>query len=94
MPPADNLQDELAALRRELQWAPVMEDDGSDAAAAAAASADEARSQIEHVLHDLQARLTEVADDAGELVAENPLASVAAAFLLGVVAGSLLMRSK
>lgn len=90
---AATLQDELEALRRELLQVPIMEDDGSSTASAKAVPIDhDIRGEIERVVRELQTQLTDAVDDAGHTVSAHPVASVAAAFLLGVVAGSLLMR--
>lgn len=89
---ARTMKDELEALRRELSSVPIMEDDGSAAAPSQASGATDLRSEIDRVVRELQAQLDEAVDDAGQLVSEHPVASLAAAFLLGVAAGSLLMR--
>jgi len=92
-----NLHDELEALRRELLQTPVMEE--VEAAAAqvlkdAPKDATGARAEIEKVLHDLQERLGEATEEAEDAIAAHPLASVAAAFLLGVLVTNLLSRGK
>lgn len=95
---ARNLQDELEALRRELRQAPRMAEEAEDAAASAAASAADsaggARSQVERVLGELQARFAEATDEAETVIAANPLASVAAAFLLGVLVANVMSRGR
>lgn len=92
---AASMQDELEALRRELSSVPIMEDDGSEAAPAQdGAAAGDLRSEIDRVVRELQSHLNEAVDDAGQVVSEHPVASLAAAFLLGVAAGSLLMRAR
>ncbi|HWV54651.1 hypothetical protein [Pseudorhodoplanes sp.] len=95
-----DLQDELEKLRRELRQVPRVAED-NDAATAAAAQAkaappppDDARGEIERVLSDLQDRLGEAADEAEDIVAAHPFASVAAAFLLGVLVANLMSRAR
>ena len=90
---APTMQDELEALRRELAPVPIMEDDGSAASPAQAAQIDNGmRSEIERIVRELQSQLDEAVDDAGQVVSEHPVATLAAAFLLGAAAGALLMR--
>ena len=84
--PAD-LQSELEALRRELPQIPVMEE-------ADAASPSDTRAEIEKVLHDLKDKLGEAAEEAEDMIAAHPFASVAAAFLLGVLAANLMSRGR
>lgn len=95
---ASNLQDELEALRRELQQVPRMAEEVEAAAATTATAAaqrpSDMRSEIERVLGELQARLTEATDDAEDIVAAHPFASVAAAFLLGVLVANVMSRGK
>jgi ElaB/YqjD/DUF883 family membrane-anchored ribosome-binding protein len=86
--PSANLQEELEALRRELRQVPVMEEDG----AAAAAAGGDMRAEIERTLRELQDKLSEAADEAEDMVAAHPYASVAAAFLLGILVANLLSR--
>lgn len=87
------MEQELEALRRDLSSVPVMEDDGSNAAPARDSSADkDMRSEIERVVHELQTHLTDAVDDAEQAVSDHPVAAVAAAFLLGIAVGGLLMR--
>lgn len=105
MPPSfksASLEDELEALRRELRRVPpIVEEAGAaaagataSAAAAASAAAGDARSEVERVLGDLQARFADAADEAEDIIVANPFASVAAAFLLGVLAANLMSRGK
>ena len=91
---AASMQDELEALRRELASVPIMEDDGSAAASSDASGAADTRSEVERVVRELQEQLRDAVDDAGQVVSDHPVASLAAAFLLGVAAGSLLMRTR
>jgi ElaB/YqjD/DUF883 family membrane-anchored ribosome-binding protein len=96
--PSASLQEELEALRRELRQVPVMEEDG-----AAAPAGGDMRAEIERILRELQdkfgeaerelqAKLGEAADEVEDMVAAHPYASVAAAFLLGVLVANLLSR--
>jgi ElaB/YqjD/DUF883 family membrane-anchored ribosome-binding protein len=87
--PSASLEEELEALRRELSQIPVMEE--ADAASAAASGA---RAEIEKVLGELQEKLGETADEAEEMIAANPFASVAAAFLLGVLVANFMSRGR
>jgi ElaB/YqjD/DUF883 family membrane-anchored ribosome-binding protein len=97
--PSANLQEELEALRRELRQVPVMEEDG----AAAAAAGGDMRAEIERTLRELQdklgeaerelqVKLGEAADEVEDMVAAHPYASVAAAFLLGILVANFLSR--
>ena len=88
-----SLQEELEALRRELSQTPIME----EVEAAAAAAPDDRsgpRAEIEKTLRDLQEKLAETADEAEDLIAAHPFASVAAAFLLGVLVANFMSRGK
>lgn len=85
--PSTNLEEELEALRRELPQIPVMEE-------ADTASASDARAGIEKVLQDLQEKLGEAADEAEDMIAAHPFASVAAAFLLGVLVANFMSRGR
>lgn len=66
----------------------------ASAAKDAASKALGARPEIEKVLRDLQDRLGEAADEAEDTIAAHPFASVAAAFLLGVLVANLMSRGK
>lgn len=88
------LQQELEALRRELSQAPLVEAAKAEANAKAEAAAPGISAEIEKVLGELQERLSDAADDAEEMIAANPLASVAAAFLLGVLVANFMSRGK
>lgn len=88
---ANSLQDELEALRRELRT--VMPDNEPAAGERQAAPPiNDARSEIERMLGELKAKFGEAADDAEDLVAAHPFASVAAAFLLGILVANYLSR--
>jgi ElaB/YqjD/DUF883 family membrane-anchored ribosome-binding protein len=93
-----DLQKELEALRRELRQVPLMAEEGDAAAhpaSSVAAPADSTvRSEVERVLHDLQARLAEATDETEDAIAAHPFASVAAAFLLGILVANLMSRGK
>ena len=88
---ARNLKDELEALRHELRQ---VSEDTAAAAAAATSRIGETRSDIEHMLGELQERLSEAADEAEDVVAAHPFASVAAAFLLGILVANLMARGR
>jgi ElaB/YqjD/DUF883 family membrane-anchored ribosome-binding protein len=94
------LQEELEALRRELRQVPLMAEDGEAAESAAkpppdaAAPAGDIRAEIERTLRELQTRLAEAADEAEDVIAANPFASVAAAFLLGVLVANVMSRGR
>lgn len=87
------LQDELEALRRELQVAPAAESAGEPPPDAASRTGD-IRAEVERTLRELQTRLGEAADEAEDAIAANPFASVAAAFLLGVLVANLMSRGR
>lgn len=60
---------------------------------AAAAEAEAApQSEIETLLHELEACLGKAGDETEELVTRHPLAAVGAAFLLGIVIGRMVRR--
>lgn len=88
-----DLESELEALRREIQRAPAMQGDDDTAQSDVTPDTD-ARSEVERVLADLQTRLNDVADDAEDIITANPFASVAAAFLLGVLVANFMSRGK
>jgi ElaB/YqjD/DUF883 family membrane-anchored ribosome-binding protein len=85
-----DFQSELEALRRELRQVPLMADDGD----AAPPPTGDMRAEIERVLGELQQRLEEAADEAEDLVAAHPFASVAVAFLLGVLVANVMSRER
>jgi ElaB/YqjD/DUF883 family membrane-anchored ribosome-binding protein len=96
-----DLQRELEALRRELRQVPRVAEEG-DVASGAAAQArtgappppEDFRSEIERVLRELQDKLGETAEEAEDVIAANPFASVAAAFLLGVLVANVMSRAR
>jgi ElaB/YqjD/DUF883 family membrane-anchored ribosome-binding protein len=99
------LQRELEALRRELRQVPRVAEEG-DAASIAAAQArssqdktaspppEDVRGEIERVLRELQDKLGETAEEAEDIVTAHPFASVAAAFLLGVLVANVMSRAR
>lgn len=94
-----DLQHELEALRRELRQVPrVAEEEAASAAAAQARTAPplpgDMRGEVERVLRELQDKLGEATDEAEDVIAANPFASVAAAFLLGVLVANVMSRGK
>jgi ElaB/YqjD/DUF883 family membrane-anchored ribosome-binding protein len=99
---SESLEQELEALRRELQQVPpIVEEVGAaaagataSAAAAASAAAGDARSEVERVLGELQARFADATDEAENVITANPFASVAAAFLLGVLVANVMSRGR
>ena len=88
-----NLQQELEALRRELLQTPVMEE-AEAAAAQIPKDTSGARAEIEKVLRELQETLGEATEEAQGAIAAHPFASVAAAFLLGVLVANVMSRGK
>ncbi len=63
-----------------------------DAQAAAAVSETHQPGEAETLLRELEATLGKAGEDAEELVTRHPLAAVAAAFLLGLLAGRMVGR--
>ena len=45
--------------------------------------------ELERALHELRRHMTDVAKEAEEMVTEHPMASLAAAFCLGMIVGRL-----
>jgi ElaB/YqjD/DUF883 family membrane-anchored ribosome-binding protein len=97
-----DLQRELEALRRELRQVPRVAEEAEAASAAAAQTGAEVpppppgdmRGEVERVLRELQDRLGEATDEAEDVIAANPFASVAAAFLLGVLVANFMSRAR
>lgn len=92
-----DLKSELEALRRELRQVPRVaeEEVASDAAEqVSAAPPGDMRGEVERVLRELQEKLGEVTDEAEDLIAANPFASVAAAFLLGILVANVMSRTR
>jgi ElaB/YqjD/DUF883 family membrane-anchored ribosome-binding protein len=101
MPPSSrsaSLEDELEALRRELRLVPPIVEKAGEAVAGAAEvakeAAAEARPEIERVLRELQERLGDATDDAEDMIAAHPFASVSAAFLLGILVANFMSRAR
>lgn len=85
---------ELAALRAELERAAsAASPPGAPGAAPPAAEKSESQVQIERLLQDLRSVLNEAAVGAEDVIAEHPLPSVSAAFVLGLAVGWLAARS-
>ena len=89
-----SVEQELEALRRELMQTPILEEAEAVAGATKEASSDSAgaRADIEKVLRELREKFAEATDDAEELIVAHPFASVAAAFGLGFLLASTLLR--
>jgi hypothetical protein len=89
---------ELAALRAELAnpaapcVGPAPDGTKRPAADAALAERNESESQIEQFLHELQAALNDATEGAESVIADHPIPSVSAAFLLGLSVGWLAAR--
>ena len=62
------------------------------AKAEAAAAAEAPQGEVETVLRELESCLGKAGEEAEELVTRHPLAAVAAAFLLGILAGRMVRR--
>ena len=71
---------ELHALRTEV---------GRGEPAPAAVPDTEDATELERALHELRRHMTDVAKEAEEMVTEHPMASVAAAFCLGMIVGRI-----
>jgi len=52
------------------------------------------RSEIEKMLGELQKKFGEASDDAEDIIAAHPFASVAAAFLLGILVANFMSRGR
>lgn len=81
------ITDEIQALHRDLRGVAAAAPNESDQQARnhRAGSAGE----IERALQELKRCFEEIAEDAGDVVTEHPMASLAAAFVLGVVVGRI-----
>lgn len=75
---------------------PILEEAEAVARAAKEAASDTggARSEVQRVLGELQEKFAETADDAEELIAAHPFASLAAAFLLGILVANVMSRGR
>jgi ElaB/YqjD/DUF883 family membrane-anchored ribosome-binding protein len=83
----DSVLNELQALRDSLasgDAAPQSNGSSSDSAPAATPE-----SEIDRALNELKQCFADVAEEAEELIDERPVASLAAAFVLGLVIGRL-----
>ncbi|MFN3347956.1 hypothetical protein [Pseudorhodoplanes sp.] len=94
-----DLQRELEALRRELRQVPRVAEEpegapGATAQAPAPPPSGDWQSELERLLADVQDKVGEATEDAEDLVAAHPFASVAAAFLLGVLVANVLSRTR
>ena len=76
----DQYRDELHALRGELG-------DATTVASSSEATPSESETKLEQALGELHRYLTSAAAEAEEVVAEHPMASLAAAFCLGMIVG-------
>jgi len=83
----DFVQDELQALRDSLASGSAAPH--SKAASSDSASAETPHSEFDRALNELKQCFTDVAEEAEELVGEHPVASLAAAFVLGLVIGRI-----
>lgn len=91
----DTIRKELETLLKEvrqLQSQAAGPDAEKATAAAEPASAEAEASSASDALDELQAYLAARTGEAEEIFAEHPLATLAAAFLLGLVAGRIAFR--
>jgi hypothetical protein len=77
----NELATELARPQRHQAVPPIASGDPPDRAL-----------EIEKLIHELQGKLGDAADDAEQLVTTHPLAAVASALLLGIVIGRMMGR--
>lgn len=85
---ADNYDAELMALRQAIKTPRANRDLPTPPAPSQDAMREEP--ELAAALRDLKAGLLQVAENADDIVAEHPAASVGAAFLLGLAVGRLL----
>ena len=85
---ARSLKAELDLLRTQVERSV-----SPDKAAAAKAALEAQPAEIERLLEELRVIAAEAGGNAEKIVAQHPLASVAAAFLLGVVIGRAMGRT-
>jgi ElaB/YqjD/DUF883 family membrane-anchored ribosome-binding protein len=76
-----NHREELSALQQELG--------GRTAASQEDAASQENRTELDRALEELHRALAGAAAEAEEMVAEHPMASLAAAFCVGMIVGRL-----
>jgi ElaB/YqjD/DUF883 family membrane-anchored ribosome-binding protein len=88
MPKISSMADELDALLNDLEG--NKQDETTAFEQPASLSSRESDNEIERVLQDLKQCFEGVADEAEELVAEHPITSLTAAFILGVFVGRIL----
>jgi ElaB/YqjD/DUF883 family membrane-anchored ribosome-binding protein len=84
------LGDELQALKNEVSR--LLNHTGEEVFDAAKSRADALADQFKAALNDLGETLSEQEDHVEALIAERPIATMASAFVLGVVIGFMLRR--
>ena len=85
-----NLQSELEALRRELRHAPPVQEEPGASGSSAPADDKGIAGKAASVFEELQARISDGAEEAEDANAAHPFAAVAAAFLAGVLVAKLM----
>lgn len=83
------LHAELDALKSEIKRS---ESNGDSVLSESPCAESSVHPEVERVLQELQLRLAEVTEGAEDTIAAHPLASVGAAFLLGIAVGRLIRR--
>ena len=86
------LHAELDALKREVKRSESSGDSEKIMRSESPRSEPSDHPEVERILRELQLRLAEMTNDAEDAIAAHPLASVGAAFLLGVAVGRLTKR--
>ena len=84
---------ELAELRAELERRATSKPPTAPAEERRTAEPSEDQAQLQQLLHELQSVLGDAAQGAEGVIVEHPLASVSAAFLLGLAVGWRAARS-
>ena len=84
------LMDELHALKKDVSR--VLHTAADGVVGGSRAGADALADQVKAALNDLGEALSQEEEQLAKLIADRPLASLASAFALGVVAGLLLRR--
>ncbi len=84
------LKDELQALKGEVSR--LLNTTGEGIFDASKTHAEALADQIKAALNDLGETLSEQEEHVGNIIAERPIATLASAFALGIVAGLLLRR--
>jgi ElaB/YqjD/DUF883 family membrane-anchored ribosome-binding protein len=100
MPSKEELRAEVLRLRTEIDELRRMREDEAQDRADEAESGDgddlaqerAALHGLEDQFHELKSAITDLADDAGDEIAERPLVSVLGAFILGIVVARLLSK--